>query len=179
MTDLARGTAPDPHDLLPATEELQVRSSDLADGQRIDDRFVHPGAGGENVSPHLEWGPAPEGTKSFAVACYDPDAPTGSGFWHWIAWDIPATVLELPRGSSGKSMPAGSVEGRTDFGSFGYGGPAPPAGDRDHRYVFTIYAVDTESLGLAADTPAAQVGFNLTFHTLARGALRPTYSVAL
>ncbi len=176
MTNLERGVAADPHDLLPPAKPLAVESEDLVDGARIEMQFVHPGAGGDNRSPQLRWA-GPEGTKSFAVACYDPDAPTGSGFWHWIVWDIPAGTTQLASGASGASMPAGSVEGRTDFGSFGYGGPAPPAGDRDHRYVFTVYAVDVESLGLAADTPAAQVGFNLTFHTLARGAIRPIFSV--
>lgn len=177
MTDLTRATAPDPHDLLPPAAGFELASEDLTDGQRIDDRFVHQSAGGENQSPGLRWEGFPEATKSFAVSCYDPDAPTGSGFWHWIVWDVPASVTELPTGASGNDMPDGSVEGRSDFGSYGYGGPAPPAGDRAHRYVFTVHALDVESLGLAADTPAAQVGFNLTFHTLARAALRPTFGV--
>ena len=176
MANLKRGTAPDPHDLLPAAPGFTVESDDVTDGKAIDGRFTHPGAGGANVSPHLRWSGFPPETKSFALSCYDPDAPTGSGFWHWIAWDIPASATELSTGASNNAMPDGSVEGRTDFGTFGYGGPAPPPGDRAHRYVFTIYAVDTDTLGLAADTPAAQVGFNLTFHTLGRSAIRPTFT---
>jgi Raf kinase inhibitor-like YbhB/YbcL family protein len=177
VTNLDRGTPPDPHDVLPSAPSFTVESESVADGASVDSKFTHSSVGGDNQSPHLRWSGFPEQTKSFAVTCYDPDAPTGSGFWHWVAWDIPASVTELNVGASGNAMPAGSIEGRTDFGSYGYGGPAPPAGDRDHRYVFTVHAVDIESLGLAADTPAAQVGFNLTFHTLGRAAVRPIFGV--
>lgn len=131
------------------------------------------GCSGGNKSPHLKWEEAPDGTKSFAVTCYDPDAPTGSGFWHWVVVNIPANVSELAldagNPSSGK-MPAGALEVRTDFGKPGYGGPCSPAG-RVHRYLFTVYAVGTEKLPVTADTSPAVVGFNLNFQTLAKAEL--------
>lgn len=131
------------------------------------------GCAGENKSPHLKWSGAPAGTKSFAVTCYDPDAPTGSGFWHWLVVNIPANVTELPlgAGSKGGAMPHGSLQTRTDYGFAGYGGPCPPEGDRAHRYLFTVFAVGVDSLPVKADTPAAQIGFNLHFNTLAKAEL--------
>jgi Raf kinase inhibitor-like YbhB/YbcL family protein len=128
------------------------------------------GCAGRNRSPHLKWSDAPAGTKSFAVTCYDPDAPTGSGFWHWLVVNIPASVSELPEGagSAGGQLPAGVLQTRTDFGAPGYGGPCPPPGDHPHRYLFTIFAVKTDRLDVRADTSAAVVGFNLNFNTLAR-----------
>lgn len=129
------------------------------------------GCGGGNKSPHLAWSGVPEGTKSFAVSCFDPDAPTGSGFWHWVVANIPATVSALPLGAGDPSkqlMPAGALEVRTDFGKPGYGGPCAPQGDNFHRYIFTVHAVDLKSLPVTADTSAAVVGFYLNFHTLAK-----------
>jgi Raf kinase inhibitor-like YbhB/YbcL family protein len=128
------------------------------------------GCAGRNRSPHLKWSDAPVGTKSFAVTCYDPDAPTGSGFWHWLVVNIPAGVSELPEGagSAGGQLPTGALQTRTDFGAPGYGGPCPPPGDHPHRYLFTIFAVKTDRLDVKADTSAAVVGFNLNFNTLAR-----------
>ncbi|MCG3186578.1 MAG: hypothetical protein IOMNBAOH_01135 [Rhodocyclaceae bacterium] len=132
------------------------------------------GCAGGNRSPHLRWEGAPAGTKSFAVTCFDPDAPTGSGFWHWVVANIPATVTELPldagNPASGK-MPAGALEVRTDFGKPGYGGPCPPQGDHPHRYVFTVFAVSQEQLPVTADTSAAVVGFMLNFNTLEKATL--------
>jgi Raf kinase inhibitor-like YbhB/YbcL family protein len=109
-------------------------------------------------------------TKSFAVTCYDPDAPTGSGFWHWLAVNISANVSELAEGagSAGGKLPAGALQTRTDFGAPGYGGPCPPAGDHPHRYLFTVFAVKADRLAVKADTSAAVVGFNLHFNTLAK-----------
>src|ERR1700674_3435857 len=109
---------------------------------------------GTNQSPHLAWSGAPAGTKSFAVTCYDPDAPTGSGFWHWVVINIPANVRELAQGagSAGGTLPAGALQTRTDFGAPGYGGPCPPAGDHPHRYLFTLFAVGAEKLNVQADT---------------------------
>jgi Raf kinase inhibitor-like YbhB/YbcL family protein len=131
------------------------------------------GCAGENKSPHLKWSGAPAGTKSFAVTCFDPDAPTGSGFWHWLVVNIPANVIELSlgAGSKGGAMPPGSLQTRTDYGFAGYGGPCPPEGDHPHRYLFTVFAVGVESLPVKADTPAAQIGFNLHFNTLAKAAI--------
>jgi Raf kinase inhibitor-like YbhB/YbcL family protein len=132
------------------------------------------GCSGGNVSPHLRWDEAPPGTKSFAVTCFDPDAPTGSGFWHWVVVNIPPQVRELPANAgdpaSGR-LPAGALQVRTDFGKPGYGGPCPPPGDHPHRYLFTVFAVSMDALPVTADTSAAVVGFYLNFNTLARASL--------
>jgi Raf kinase inhibitor-like YbhB/YbcL family protein len=128
-----------------------------------------------NRSPHLKWSGAPEGTKSFAITCYDPDAPTGSGFWHWTVANIPADVTELVEGASSDGLPEGAVEGRTDFGEPGFGGAAPPPGHGPHRYIFTVFAVDTERLEVTPDNSGAVFGFNLHFHTLARASITGVY----
>jgi Raf kinase inhibitor-like YbhB/YbcL family protein len=173
---LERAIAPDPHDLLPEAPSFTVDSEDMQDGQPLPTRCAHPSCEGDNVSPHLRWSGFPDETKGFAVSCLDPDAPTGSGFWHWMAFNLPADVTELSRGASG-ALPEGAVEVRNDFGVHGYAGAAPPAGDRRHRYVFTVYALDAEGLEIDENATAAYVGFNLTFHTLARAAIRPTFAM--
>ena len=120
------------------------------------------GCSGKNISPALSWHGAPAGTKSFAVTVYDPDAPTGSGWWHWVVYNIPAGTTQLAEGAGaadGKGLPAGSAMGRTDFGSAAFGGACPPAGDKPHRYVFTVYALKTDKLDIPADASAALVGF--------------------
>ncbi|VTU13158.1 putative kinase inhibitor [Variovorax sp. SRS16] len=120
------------------------------------------GCSGKNISPALSWSGAPAGTRSFALTLYDPDAPTGSGWWHWVVYDIPATATGVPEGAGngdGKGLPAGSVQGRTDFGAAGFGGACPPAGDKPHRYVFTVYALKVDKLDVPADGTAALVGF--------------------
>jgi hypothetical protein len=128
------------------------------------------GCAGGNKSPHLKWSGAPAGTKSFAVTLFDPDAPTGSGFWHWVAVNIPASVTELAvgAGSKGGMMPEGALMTRTELGDSGYLGPCPPEGDHPHRYLFTVFAVGKEKLEVTADTSPAVVGFNLHFNTLAK-----------
>ncbi len=128
------------------------------------------GCAGGNKSPHLKWSGAPAGTKSFAVTLFDPDAPTGSGFWHWVAVNIPASVTELAvgAGSKGGMMPDGALMTRTELGDSGYLGPCPPEGDHPHRYLFTVFAVGKEKLEVTADTSPAVVGFNLHFNTLAK-----------
>lgn len=146
-----------------------VTSNDLTDGGVLPDAQVKAKG---NTSPHLKWSGAPEGTKSFAVTCYDPDAPTGSGFWHWTVANIPAAVSELPTGGP---MPEGAVEGRTDYGEPGFGGAAPPPGHGPHRYIFTVFAVDTGKLDVTPDNSGAVFGFNLHFHTLARASITCTY----
>ncbi len=163
-----------------AASALEITSSDIAPGSKIDDSHVFNGFGcsGKNVSPALKWSGAPAGTKSFALMVYDPDAPTGSGFWHWVMVDIPATATELPAGAgdpkAGKA-PAGVVQSRTDFGVPGYGGPCPPQGDAPHHYHFMLFATDQAKLGTDENTTAAVVGFNLHFHTLAKAEFVATY----
>lgn len=134
------------------------------------------GCSGENVSPALEWSGAPKDTKSFAVTVYDPDAPTGSGWWHWTVVNIPANVMMLEEGASGaKKLPAGSVEGRTDFGSAGYGGACPPQGDKPHRYIFTVYALKTDKLDINNEASGAMVGFNLNANSLGKATFTVKY----
>jgi Raf kinase inhibitor-like YbhB/YbcL family protein len=156
---------------------FSVSSNSFKDGDYLGKDFVLSadfgfGCAGGNKSPHLKWSGAPTGTKSFAVTCYDPDAPTGSGFWHWLAVNIPADVSELASGagSAGGTMPNGALMTRTDFGKPGYGGPCPREGDHPHRYLFTVFAVG-DMLDVNADTSAAVVGFNLHFKTLAKATL--------
>ncbi|MFD4373279.1 YbhB/YbcL family Raf kinase inhibitor-like protein [Streptomyces sp. NPDC058486] len=168
--------APLPHAFHPPVAEFSVVSDDVPPGGVLKDAQVHAEG---NVSPQLRWDGFPAETKSFAVTCFDPDAPTGSGFWHWVLFDIPASVTELPAGAGSGSfegLPAGAVHARNDYGSKEFGGAAPPAGDPAHRYVFTVYAVDTEKLGPDADTSPAAVGFNLRFHTLGRAQLVGEYA---
>ena len=149
-----------------------LSSKDITDGGVLPDAQVYAKG---NASPHLKWSGAPEGTKSYAVTCFDPDAPTGSGFWHWTAANIPADVSELATGASSRGMPAGAVQGRTDFGETGFGGAAPPPGHGPHRYIFTVFAVDTEKLDVTPDNSGAVFGFNLHFHTLAKASITATY----
>jgi Raf kinase inhibitor-like YbhB/YbcL family protein len=174
--NLERPVAPDPYDLLPSVPSFEVHSDDVRDGEPIDKQFVHDSAGGANVSPHLAWSGFPAETKGFAVTCYDPDAPTGSGFWHWSLVNLPASVTELPRGAS-ENAGDGRFSVRTDYGPKGYGGASPPPGDRPHRYLFAVHALDTDKLDVSAEASPAYVGFNLTFHTIARAVIRPTFQV--
>ncbi len=149
-----------------------VTSNDITDGGVLPDAQVQAKG---NRSPHLKWSGAPDGTKSFAVTCYDPDAPTGSGFWHWTVANIPAEVTELPEGASPAGLPTGAVEGRTDFGEPGFGGAAPPPGHGPHRYIFTVFAVDTKRLDVTPENSGAVFGFNLHFHTLAKASITGVY----
>jgi len=164
---------PLPHDFMPQVPSFDVSSDSVQHGGTLPDEHVYAIG---NTSPQLSWSGFPEGTKSFAVTCYDPDAPTGSGFWHWVLFDIPANVTELPAGAgNGKGLPPGAIQARNDYGTHDFGGAAPPPGDGPHRYVFTVYAVDTESLGLDGSASPAYVGFNLRFHALARASLIAEY----
>ncbi len=170
----------DPYEHLPQVPTFTVTSSDCADGDVLPTPHVSGvmGAGGEDRSPQLSWSGFPEGTKSFAVTVYDPDAPTASGFWHWAVTNIPASVTELAGGAGDKDtprLPDGALQLRNDAGFAGYVGAAPPSGHGPHRYFVVVHAVDTETLDVDADTTPAVLGFNLFFHTLARASMVLTY----
>ncbi len=159
-----------------AAHAMSLTSPDIQPGARIPDEYTFNGFGcsGKNVSPALSWSGAPEGAKSFALTLYDPDAPTGSGFWHWVMFNIPADITSLAKGAGdpkSHKAPKGAVQSRNDFGMTGYGGPCPPKGHKPHRYQFTIFAVDTERLDADEHASGALVGFNLNFHTLAKATL--------
>jgi Raf kinase inhibitor-like YbhB/YbcL family protein len=173
---IARTIAPDPYDLLPVVPAFTLESSDVANGDPMDSKFARSQLGAQDISPELHWSGFPEETRGFAVTCFDPDAPTGSGFWHWVLVGLPPSVTALPRGV-GNSLPRGAFHVRNDYGERGYGGPAPPEGDRPHRYVFAVHALNAQRLDVTEDASPAVVGFNLTFHTLARAAIRPTFAV--
>jgi len=157
-----------------------LTSPDLPAGKPLPNAQVFNSFGctGQNISPALTWSHAPAGTKSFAVTVYDPDAPTGSGWWHWVIFNIPAGVSSLPAGAgdpkSGKA-PQGAIQSRTDFGAPGFGGACPPPGDKPHRYIFTVHALKVDSLPLDADAPGAMVGYYLTQHSLGNASFTRTF----
>lgn len=159
-------------------ETFTLSSQDLGGQFTQAEEFGGFGCDGENQSPQLQWENAPEGTKSFAVTMYDPDAPTGSGFWHWVIFDIPADVNELVRNAGNLSMqlaPEGAIQSMTNYGSPGFGGPCPPKGHGIHQYIITVYALKTESLGLDKNANPAYVGFNLWNNTLAKASIVAYY----
>lgn len=164
---------PLPYEFLPQVPAFELTSTDLTDGATMPDAQVYAKG---NESPQLSWSGFPAETRGFAITCFDPDAPTGSGWWHWLALDLPADVTELPSGagSSDGTLPGGAFHVRNDFPDHRYDGAAPPLGPA-HRYVFAVHALDVPTLGLNRDTPAAAVGFNITFHTIARALLTVEY----
>ncbi|MDA0107261.1 YbhB/YbcL family Raf kinase inhibitor-like protein [Vibrio sp. La 4.2.2] len=155
---------------------FELKSNDIQEGHPMAKTFEYNswGCDGGNQSPQLTWSDVPEGTKSFAITAYDPDAPTGSGFWHWIAFNIPASVTELPRGVDIKKL--GGQESRIDYGSVGFGGACPPKADGMHRYQFTVWALPTEKLDLDQDTPSAVIGFTLNNMAIGKAKLTATYT---
>lgn len=137
----------------------QLKNGEVVPNEQVFNAF---GCSGLNLSPELNWTNPPEGTKSLALTVFDPDAPTGSGWWHWTVFNIPATARKLSKGETFKSSKLkGAIEGRTDFGKTGYGGPCPPEGDKPHRYIFTLYAIKDSKLKLTSDSSGAMVGFTL------------------
>ena len=164
-----------------AAQALTLTSPDIKPGARIADEQVANimGCPGKNVSPALSWSGAPKGTKSFALSVYDPNAPTGSGFWHWVVIDIPPDATSLPKNAGDPKanlLPAGAVMSRTDIGSPGYTGPCPPKGDKPHHYHFQLFAVDVDKLDADENATPAYVGFNLHFHTLAKAEMIGVWS---
>jgi Raf kinase inhibitor-like YbhB/YbcL family protein len=154
-----------------AAGEFTLSSPDMRAGGRVAVKQVFNGFGctGNNVSPELHWSGVPADAKSLALTVYDPDAPTGSGWWHWVIFNMDPKTTGLPANAGdpkAQLAPAGSVQGRTDYGSTGYGGPCPPVGDKPHRYIFTLYALDMDQLPLDQTAPAAMVGFYLNRHTI-------------
>jgi Raf kinase inhibitor-like YbhB/YbcL family protein len=166
-----------------AAGKFTLASRDISPGGTIADRQVFNGFGcsGGNVSPALSWSNPPAGTKSFALLMHDPDAPTGSGWWHWVVYNIPAGLSSLPAGAGAGAgdpqkglLPAGAVQGRTDFGAPGYGGPCPPPG-RPHHYYLRLYALKVAKLEVPADATAAYIGFTVRAHSLATAELMGLY----
>jgi Raf kinase inhibitor-like YbhB/YbcL family protein len=157
-----------------ASSAFTLSSPELAAGGKIAEAQVFGGFGckGGNVSPALSWSGAPEGTRSFALLVHDPDAPTGSGWWHWLVYNIPAGTSSLAAGAGDPQknlVPAGATQGRTDFGTPGYGGPCPPPG-KAHHYYFRLYALKVAKLDLPADATAAMVGFNVRAQAIGKPA---------
>jgi Raf kinase inhibitor-like YbhB/YbcL family protein len=162
-----------------AAGKFTLKSADVKPNASLTEQQVFNGFGcsGANVSPQLSWENAPADAKSFVVTVYDPDAPTGSGWWHWVVYDIPASTRELPQGagSGTAALPAGAVQGKTDFGAPGFGGACPPIGDKPHRYVFTVWALKAEKLELAPDASPAMVGFMTRANALGSATFTATY----
>jgi Raf kinase inhibitor-like YbhB/YbcL family protein len=161
----------DPYAAVTPVQALVVRSDDLKHGEEMPLIFRDPQIGGTNTSPHLAWSDFPAQTQSFALTCYDPDAPTGTGFMHWAVANIPGDVTTLPAGAGavGGPLPAGALTIPNDLRMRQYIGPNPPPGSGRHRYVFIVHAVDVPTLDIDPDLTPVVLGFNLHFHTVARG----------
>jgi Raf kinase inhibitor-like YbhB/YbcL family protein len=160
------------------TGRFKVTAPDLVSRGRIALSHVYNGMGcnGQNISPALEWSNAPAGTKSFAVTMYDPDAPTGSGWWHWVMYNIPASTTGLVAGAgNNRDAPSGSVQGTTDFATKGYGGPCPPVGNKPHHYHITVFALKVDKIDVPGNATAAMVGFNLNANKLATARVTGLY----
>ncbi|HEY0189006.1 MAG TPA: YbhB/YbcL family Raf kinase inhibitor-like protein [Cellulomonas sp.] len=173
---LDRPVAPEPYALLPVVATFEVVSADVTHGEPLPAAFT---ADGGSTSPALSWSGQPEETRSFVVSCFDPDAPTPAGFWHWTVVDIPAGTTSLPTGAGstdGALLPSGAFQVRNDGGSIGYLGAAPPPGDRPHRYVLAVHALDVAHLEVDPSTTPTAVAFTSLFHTVARATLAPTFA---
>ncbi|WP_448850759.1 YbhB/YbcL family Raf kinase inhibitor-like protein [Corynebacterium sp. 335C] len=163
---------PDPYAPLKDLPSFPLSSPDIADGEQIEEKFRAP----QSVSPELNWSDLPEGTKSVAVTCFDPDAPTAAGFWHWAVFNIPASETGLAQGAGaadGSSLPAGAVQLKGDSGERGHYGANPPANHAPHRYMYAVHAVDVEELEVPEDATPTVLGFNLYFHSIARSIITP------
>jgi Raf kinase inhibitor-like YbhB/YbcL family protein len=161
-----------------AAQEFTLKSDQIGGQLTIEQVYSGFGCTGKNISPALKWSDAPKTAKSFAVTVYDPDAPTGSGWWHWVVFNIPATVTELKTDAGDpqkRIAPQGSVQSMTDYGKPGFGGACPPIGDKPHRYIFTVFALDVPKLDLDEKAGAALVGYMLNQHALAKASLISYY----
>lgn len=156
-------------------EGFYLTSTDIKGQISNDQVFNGFGCSGKNISPQLSWKNAPAGTKSFAITAYDPDAPTGSGWWHWLAFNIPDAVDHLKTGASNKAMPAGVIESTTSYGAKGFGGACPPKGDKAHRYIFTVYALNTKEIKQDAGATPALIGYFLNSHAIAKASIMAYY----
>jgi Raf kinase inhibitor-like YbhB/YbcL family protein len=159
---------------------FNLTSPEIAPGATIQNEQVYRGfdCNGTNISPELRWSNTPSAAKGYAMTVYDPDAPTGSGWWHWVIFNIPPTSTFLPRNAGDPKMglaPPGTIQIRNDFGTVGYGGPCPPPGGKPHRYVFTLFALDIDKLPVEDSASAAFVGFNLNSHTVKKATLTGYY----
>lgn len=160
--------------------DFRLTSPTVKDKGTIGNEHVFNGFGcsGNNTSPELRWEGAPKGTKGFAVTVYDPDAPTGSGWWHWVIFNLPADTTSLTAGAGkpeGEKAPQGSIQSMTDFGQPGYGGPCPPPGDKPHRYVFTVYALKVDHIPLQKEASGAMVGYYLNQNKLGKASFTAKY----
>jgi Raf kinase inhibitor-like YbhB/YbcL family protein len=160
--------------------DFRLTSPTIKNKGTVGNEHVYNGFGcsGSNTSPELRWERVPKGTKSFAVTVYDPDAPTGSGWWHWVIFNIPRDTTSLPAGAGkpdGGGAPQGSIQSMTDFGQPGYGGPCPPPGDKPHRYVFTVYALKVDQIPLNKEASGAMAGFYLNQNVLGKASFTAKY----
>jgi len=163
-----------------ANAEFELTSSDIQQGKMMSSEYEFQGFGcsGGNLSPQLSWSGAPEGTKSFAVLAYDPDAPTGSGWWHWQLVNIPTSVSALPQGAGGedgKKLPEGARQIKNDYGQAAFGGACPPQGHGTHRYQFSLHALKTEQLELPADPSSALVGYMVNANSIGKVTIEALY----
>ena len=152
-----------------------LTSSDLQGQLTKKQEFNGFGCSGENTSPQLSWSNAPKGTKSFAITVYDPDAPTGSGWWHWLVVNIPAGTTSLPTGVATKDLPKGAVETMNDYGVTSFGGACPPEGDKHHQYIFTVHALSVEKLDVTPKSDSALVGYMINANTIEKSSLVSYY----
>jgi Raf kinase inhibitor-like YbhB/YbcL family protein len=169
---------PNPVDQLPDVPAFTLTSSDLVDGGTLKVDQVYSGMGleGGNRSPALSWTAFPEGTQSFTVACFDPDAPTMSGFWHWVVIDLPAKTTDLPAGAGTEHGLPGGIHLRNDYGTRDFGGAAPPPGNAPHRYYFVVNALSVPTLEVGPDATPAYAMFAAGLHTIGRAVLTGRYS---
>jgi Raf kinase inhibitor-like YbhB/YbcL family protein len=171
--NLERPYPPGPYELLPEVPTFVLTSEDVTEGEPMDIAFSQDG---DNVSPQLSWSGFPPETKSFVVSCFDPDAPTPAGYWHWTWVNVPVTTTNVPRGwGDPDNVPEGVIAARNDAGTTGFIGAAPPQGDHAHRYYFAVHALDVADLGVPAGIACTPAAFMSLFHTIARATIAPTY----